>query len=258
MDIFEVLVMLIAVAVVAVVIATFLILMQTLMTTYRNHKARQQLLQNTAAAIKANKPIAPAMTAPPANAAWASHQTQAPQPQNQQNQQNQDPQSASRHQGPQTSVQSPGTDDLAFPGKSLLSPKERILYQELCQMIPRRMTVLCKVRASDVIHPGASLAHAEMYAATTSIATHQLDFVLCDQQDFRVVCIIAMKEQGQRSMLQRLHNNMLQLGAESVSLPFLRVDCDKADALENIRQQLQKICQFQPVLDRTASIRFQY
>lgn len=255
MDIFEVLVMLIAVAVVAVVIATFLILMQTLMTTYRNHKARQQLLQNTAAAIKANKPIAPAMTAPPANAAWASHQTQAPQPQNQQNQ---DPQSASRHQGPQTSVQSPGTDDLAFPGKSLLSPKERILYQELCQMIPRRMTVLCKVRASDVIHPGASLAHAEMYAATTSIATHHLDFVLCDQQDFRVVCIIAMKEQGQRSMLQRLHNNMLQLCAESVSLPFLRVDCDKADALENIRQQLQKICQFQPVLDRTASIRFQY
>lgn len=256
MDMLEILVTLIALALVAIVMAVLLILIQAL--TGRRKKSdprppepqpetrepsmpanRAATARQEDAALQIQETIAPATTHATINTTGEFAATTV-------NTRHQD--KAERPASAPEADTGSDTSNEPYPyrlGKPLLSGRELTFYQELKEVIPANTKILCKVRASDVIYPKASLSFEEMHFASEQMATHHFDFVLCDDRDFAVLCLIDIDNSEQRSPLYRLHDSMLQRCAESASLPLLKVDEAKGYSIAEIRQQILRISQFQ-------------
>ncbi|MCY0966385.1 DUF2726 domain-containing protein [Parathalassolituus penaei] len=123
-------------------------------------------------------------------------------------------------------------------GGPLLSPIERLFYGDLKASVSDRTEIFCKVRASDVINPKASLSFEEMQFASEQLATQRFDFVLCDSRDFSVVCVIELDGLGEREGLRKIQREILRKCAESANLPILLVDMKRGYTIKEIRDRV--------------------
>ena len=123
-------------------------------------------------------------------------------------------------------------------GGPLLSPIERLFYGDLKASVSDRTEIFCKVRASDVINPKASLSFEEMQFASEQLATQRFDFVLCDSRDFSVVCVIELDGIGEREGLRKIQREILRKCAESANLPILLVDMKRGYTIKEIRDRV--------------------
>lgn len=123
-------------------------------------------------------------------------------------------------------------------GGPLLSPIERLFYGDLKASVSDKTEIFCKVRASDVINPKASLSFEEMQFASEQLATQRFDFVLCDSKDFSVICVIELDGLGEQEGLRKLQREILRKCAESANLPILLVDMKRGYTIKEIRDRV--------------------
>jgi hypothetical protein len=123
-------------------------------------------------------------------------------------------------------------------GGPLLSPIERLFYGDLKASVSDKTEIFCKVRASDVINPKASLSFEEMQFASEQLATQRFDFVLCDSKDFSVICVIELDGLAEQEGLRKLQREILRKSAESANLPILLVDMKRGYTIKEIRDRV--------------------
>lgn len=139
---------------------------------------------------------------------------------------------------PQVAPSAAGERYPYMAGGPLLSPIERLFYGDLKASVSDRTEIFCKVRASDVINPKASLSFEEMQFASEQLATQRFDFVLCDARDFSVVCVIELDGIGEREGLRKIQREILRKCAESANLPILLVDMKRGYTIKEIRDRV--------------------
>ncbi len=131
--------------------------------------------------------------------------------------------------------------DENFPymgGGPLLSPIERLFYGDLKTSVSDKTEVFTKVRASDVISPKSELSFEEAQFAAEQLATQRFDFVLCDSQDFSVLCVIELDGLSEREGLRKIQREILRKAAESANVPVLLVDMKRGYTIKEIRDRV--------------------
>lgn len=131
--------------------------------------------------------------------------------------------------------------DESFPymsGGPLLSPIERLFYGDLKTSVSEKTEIFIKVRASDVINPKSDLSFEETQFAAEQLATQRFDFVLCDANDFSVLCVIELDGLSEREGLRKIQREILRKAAESANVPVLLVDMKRGYTIKEIRDRV--------------------
>ena len=131
--------------------------------------------------------------------------------------------------------------DETFPymsGGPLLSPVERLFYNDLKTSVSDTTEIFIKVRASDVVNPKSDLSFEEAQFAAEQLATQRFDFVLCDSKDFAVLCAIELDGLGDREGLRKIQREILRKAAESANVPVLLVDMKRGYTIKEIRDRV--------------------
>lgn len=135
----------------------------------------------------------------------------------------------------------------AYPfmaGRPLLTPIERLFYSDLKATVAEKAEIFPKVRALDVINPKSTLESEDVKKASEQLLNQRFDFVLCDPDDFSVLCIIELEGTGDDGGFHKLEREVLQRSAESAALPVVLVDTrlgyTRKELKERIRYLLPK------------------
>lgn len=253
MDVLEVLVLLIALVLIALVVSVVLVIVQALTSRKKKSVAAVPAADISPAVVVEKAPVeAPVVNVADSSAKPAQEPAKAPQPEVREEQ------PTVKTETIQKPSHSPDEDKLRRPavemedtgiessserypymaGGPLLSPIERLFYGDLKASVSDRTEIFCKVRASDVINPKASLSFEEMQFASEQLATQRFDFVLCDAKDFAVLCVIELDGLGEREGLRKIQREILRKSAESANLPILLVDMKRGYTIKEIRDRV--------------------
>jgi Protein of unknown function (DUF2726) len=114
---------------------------------------------------------------------------------------------------------------------SLLTPAEKIFYEQLDLVIDGRLQILCKVRLADLIEVESRQAE-ERNRVFRRIASKHIDFLLAEPGNLTPVLAIELDDSSHERVDRRERDEYLQELFETVRFPLLRI---KASASYNRR-----------------------
>ena len=129
---------------------------------------------------------------------------------------------------------------------SLLTPAEKIFYEQLDLVIDGRLQILCKVRLADLIEVESRQAE-ERNRVFRRIASKHIDFVLAEPGNLTPVLAIELDDSSHERADRRERDEYLQELFETVRFPLLRIKASGSynrkalvDALEQaLRRRFQ-------------------
>lgn len=87
---------------------------------------------------------------------------------------------------------------------AFFSPAERSFYGALNQAVAGRATIFGKVRVADIIKPTACMNKSHWQTSFNKISRKHFDFVLCNNQDLSVICVIELDDKSHLEAAERI------------------------------------------------------
>jgi hypothetical protein len=129
---------------------------------------------------------------------------------------------------------------------SLLTPAEKIFYEQLDLVIDGRLEILCKVRLADLIEVESRQAE-ERNRVFRRIASKHIDFVLAEPGNLAPMLAIELDDSSHERADRRERDEYLEELFDTVKFPLLRIKASSTynrralvDALEQaLRRRFQ-------------------
>lgn len=105
---------------------------------------------------------------------------------------------------------------------ALFSPSERSFYGVLNQAVAGRATIFGKVRVADIIKPTACMSKSHWQTSFNKISRKHFDFVLCNNQDLSVICVIELDDKSHLNEDRKDRDDFLVSACKSAKIPLIQ------------------------------------
>ena len=122
--------------------------------------------------------------------------------------------------------------------KTLFTPAERSFLGVLNQAIEDNAVIFGKVRVADIIKPISGLPRNKWQVLFNKISSKHFDFVICDENDLSVLCVIELDDKSHNSKSRQKRDAFLKSACESADLQLIQIPAKSAYNIDEIRQTL--------------------
>ena len=128
-----------------------------------------------------------------------------------------------------------------FPYESagvLLSPAERSFMGVLEQAVGSDYRILVKVRLADVLSVKKGLSRADWQMAFNRIQSKHLDFVLCQPNDYSIVCAVELDDSSHAEPKRQDRDNFVDEALKAAGVPLFRFSVKMNYSIQEIQKTL--------------------
>ncbi|MDB6152264.1 MAG: hypothetical protein JWL90_717 [Chthoniobacteraceae bacterium] len=122
--------------------------------------------------------------------------------------------------------------------KPLLSAAERLFYSVLQQAVDEEFALFTKVRLADIICVRDNVHGKRRSAAFNRIKSKHADFVLCDPDNFKVLCVIELDDRSHREHSRRQRDAFVDAALDAAEVPILHVPARRSYSAVAIREAI--------------------
>ena len=125
---------------------------------------------------------------------------------------------------------------------ALLSEAELNFYRLLLKVLAHpsdpqgspQAVVMTKVSVSDLVKVRKGLGQSSYRSAFNRIKSKHVDFVLCEPESMRVVCVIELDDKSHRRQDRQTRDELMDSIYAAVGLPILHVDCRRGYSMQEV------------------------
>ncbi|MGZ5175942.1 MAG: DUF2726 domain-containing protein [Burkholderiales bacterium] len=117
----------------------------------------------------------------------------------------------------------------------LFSPAERSFLGVLDQAVGDQYRIFGKVRVADVVEAKSSLSRTDWQRAFNRVNAKHFDFVFCEKEDLRVICVIELDDKSHERRDSRDRDALLESVCKNISLPLVRFPAKHAYSVSDVR-----------------------
>ena len=133
----------------------------------------------------------------------------------------------------------PSTGSLSYERQGpLFTPAERSFLGVLKSVLKDDVEVLGKVRVADILKPTKGMSRSHWQSAFNKISSKHFDFVICDKNDLRVLCVVELNDKSHNAKKRKERDAFLEKACESASLPLIQVPAQSGYSIDEVRNQL--------------------
>ncbi len=118
--------------------------------------------------------------------------------------------------------------------KNLLSAAELSFFKALELAISTRYKIFAKIRLADILGVAPGLQKSERQSAFNRIQSKHVDFVLCDNGDLSVQCVIELDDKSHEAADRKVRDVFVDSALESAGIPIARFAARRQYAVEDI------------------------
>lgn len=120
----------------------------------------------------------------------------------------------------------------------LFTPAERSFLGVLNSILKDDVHILGKVRVADILKPTKGLSRSDWQRAFNKISAKHFDFVLCNKDDFSIICVIELNDKSHNATQRKNRDEFLEKACEAASLPLVQVKAQAGYSLDEVKNQL--------------------
>lgn len=138
-------------------------------------------------------------------------------------------------------LQRRGAQLTAYPYRkkdTLFTPAERSFLGVLNQAVGRNAQIFGKVRVADVITPRRGMSRSDRQKSFNKISSKHFDFLLCDNNDLSVICVIELNDSSHNSKKRQDRDKFLEGACKSANVPLIKIAAQSAYNINEIRKYL--------------------
>ncbi|WP_045226486.1 DUF2726 domain-containing protein [Methyloterricola oryzae] len=128
---------------------------------------------------------------------------------------------------------------------ALFSPDDRVFYHALRRAVGDSYEIFAKIRVGDIILPKKGVSRSETRLAFSPITGRQFDFVLCEQSNMTVACVIQLNDKTNPARMPEA-GDPIRAVCESVALPYVSFQIQADYPAEDLRERLQRAMSREP------------
>ncbi len=129
-----------------------------------------------------------------------------------------------------------------FPYKktsTLFSPAERSFLGVLDMAIGQDFRVFGKVRVADVVEVSGTVGRSAWQTAFNRISSKHFDYVVCDKENFMVICAIELNDKSHSGRKRRKRDEFLEGVCKAANLPLITMPAKAGYSVQEIRDSVQ-------------------
>jgi hypothetical protein len=134
--------------------------------------------------------------------------------------------------------------------KPLLSAAERLFYSVLQRAVDDEFALFTKVRLADIICVKENVHGKRRSAAFNRIKSKHADFVLCDPDSFKVLCVIELDDRSHREHSRRQRDAFVDAALDAADVPILHVPAKRSYSVQAIREAIHATMRGEQVSSR--------
>ena len=119
---------------------------------------------------------------------------------------------------------------------ALFSPAERSFYGILQRAVEKNIIIFGKVRVADVVKPRKGLSRGDWQKAFNKISSKHFDFLLCNPDDFSVICAIELNDRSHRSEKRKQRDDFLRNICKVSNIPLIQIRSSSAYVADDVKQ----------------------
>lgn len=120
----------------------------------------------------------------------------------------------------------------------LFTPAERSFLGVLNSVLKDDVHIMGKVRVADVITPTKSPNKSNWQKAFNKISRKHFDFVLCNKNDYSVICAIELNDKSHNNKQRKERDAFLEKACEAASLPLIQIPAKAGYSLDEVKKEL--------------------
>ena len=120
----------------------------------------------------------------------------------------------------------------------LFTPAERSFLGVLNSVLKDEASILGKVRVADIITPAKGLPRSHWQRAFNKISSKHIDFVLCNKNDFSILCAIELNDKSHNNHKRKQRDAFLEKACEAASLPLVQFKAQAGYSIDEVKNQL--------------------
>ena len=120
----------------------------------------------------------------------------------------------------------------------LFTPAERSFLGVLNSVLKDDVHILGKVRVADILTPAKGMSRSNWQKAFNKISAKHFDFVICNKDDFSVLCVIELNDKSHNNKQRQQRDAFLEKACEAASLPLIQIKAQAGYLLDEIKNQL--------------------
>jgi len=122
-----------------------------------------------------------------------------------------------------------------------LDEHEQALFKQLEKLLPKPYRLLTKVRLATLLEVSADLKVRHRQAKRERLRQKQVDFVLCERENWQVVgAIILERDNLEQDFQTQIHDKFVEMALAAAHLPVLHLSVNQSYSLETLRELLSK------------------
>ncbi|MAT98255.1 MAG: hypothetical protein CL608_14015 [Anaerolineaceae bacterium] len=121
---------------------------------------------------------------------------------------------------------------------TLFSDAERAFFNVLNQAVGKDVQIFGKVRVADVIVPKKGMSKSEWHRAFNKISAKHFDFVLCNNQDLSVICVVELNDATHQKQARQKRDMFLVAACRSASVPLIQIPVKSSYNIDELRKLL--------------------
>ena len=132
-----------------------------------------------------------------------------------------------------------GGVDYPYQGAGpLFTPAERSFYKVLSQVVGTNATIFGKVRVADVVIPKKGLPRRKWQKAFNRVSAKHFDFLLCNNVDLSVICVIELDDSSHRSEKRQKRDEFLKKVCGAAQIPLIQIPAKSNYVISEINELL--------------------
>lgn len=132
----------------------------------------------------------------------------------------------------------PEAINFTYKKTKLFTPAERSFLGVLYQTVNNHAKIFGKVRVADVLTPIKS-SRSTWQKAFNKISNKHFDFLLCNNDDFSVICAIELNDKSHQSDKKKQRDNFLKEICDNASLPLIQITTKQFYSINEIKDILK-------------------
>lgn len=135
---------------------------------------------------------------------------------------------------------------------ALLTQGELAFLRVLRGLIPCGVCINFKVRVADIIQVAPGTSRQRWSAAFNKIQSKHVDFVLCDSDSIKILCVIELHDKSHNTQKRTVRDNFIRHALASGAVPFIEVKASRMYNASDPRDRLNDLLAQGAVLPSSA------
>lgn len=123
---------------------------------------------------------------------------------------------------------------------TLLTHGELAFHKVLKTVTPPRVCINSKVRLADIIQVPQATSRPRWAAAFNKIVSKHVDFVLCDSDSLKILCVIELHDKSHNTQKRAVRDTFVRQAMASASVPYIEVKASAAYNASELRDRLDE------------------